>query len=547
LLAVFAVAALVVAAGASADNVRVGIADDWPKFHPCGDVWWKAATDIGYIDLRMTVQWDGTSSMDPAAGVSAAATCAIQNGIRPIVAIYPQKPSLIGSDPGAQAAFASFAAAVAQSLPQVKNFIIGNEPNVNRFWQPQATAPVDYEHTLALSYDAVKAVRSDATIWGPAISSRGNDNPNASSNPSWSPVMFIKQMGDAYRASGRTKPIFDEFNMHPYPPIQDTDDYTKPFEWPQAGAANLDRVKQALWDAFNGTGQPTPAEQPGGRITQSSKFAGAGLPIDLDEVGSQTDVTGHPGYTDFPESIKPISEAMQAQYYTDLIQIAACDPDVKSLLFFPLIDENDVHNGFQSGELYVDFTQKQSYAAVKANSNGACNGPMAAWVHTTNVVGPAAYWQGPGSKTTDQPTAKPGTQKYWAFSVTANEDATYDAWLVNTATGKPVLKQSGNVNAYYSPLVHFPGQTIPAGCYAYQVTLTAVVNTARTSTLTSQPFTVGKVASGKVASKCAAFTGSIATPGATTTTTSTTTTTTTKTKPKFKVNPTPKPKVKKKK
>ena len=178
------------------------------------------------------------------------------------------------------------------------NFIVGNEPNVNRFWQPQYVngkdaAGADYEHTLAKAYDALKAVRPDARVWGPAISSRGNDNANAASNPSHSPVWFIKDMGDAYRASGRTTPIFDVFDIHPYPPIQDTDPFSKPFQWPQAGAANLDRIKQALWDAFHGTGQPTPTEQPGGRTTRArtrtvQRAAGA---ADLTRRGRRAD--GH--------------------------------------------------------------------------------------------------------------------------------------------------------------------------------------------------------------------------------------------------------------
>jgi hypothetical protein len=118
---------------------------------------------------------------------------------------------------------------------------------VNRFWQPQYrggvdAAATDYEHTLAQSYDALKTVRPDSIVWGPAISSRGNDNANAASNPSHSPVWFIKYLGDAYKASGRTTPIFDEFDMHPYPPVQDADPFSKPFQWPQAGAANLDRT-----------------------------------------------------------------------------------------------------------------------------------------------------------------------------------------------------------------------------------------------------------------------------------------------------------------
>ena len=90
-------------------------------------------------------------------------------------------------------------------------------------------------------------------------------------NPSHSPVRFIAEMGAAYRASGRRTPLFDEYDMHPYPPNVNTDAYTKKSQWPNAGAANLDRIKQALWDAFHGTGQAVPAEQSGGQPTQSSR------------------------------------------------------------------------------------------------------------------------------------------------------------------------------------------------------------------------------------------------------------------------------------
>lgn len=508
LAALIAVTALWVVGAASAAPLRYGVADDWPKFHPCGDVWWQSATDIGYQDLRMTVQWDGTQTIPYQANIQAAIDCALLNNMRPILAIYPAQPALIGSNSAQQAAFARFVSLVGQAFPRVQNFIVGNEPNVNRFWQPQYVngqdaAAADYEHTLAQSYDALKAVRPDSVVWGPAISSRGNDNANAASNPSHSPVWFIIDMGKAYRASGRTTPIFDEFDMHPYPPIQDTDPFSKPFQWPQAGAANLDRIKQAIWDAFHGTGQPTVTEQPGGQTantTRSGKFAEPqSLPIDLDEVGEQTTVTGREGaYTDPPESIVPIDEATQAANHVQLMEIAACDPAVKALLFFPLIDETDIHNGFQSGNLYADLTHKQSYAAVKgkiASAQGQCQGGVAgisqAWQHTTQVIGAKAIFGGPGTSPGSQPGQRPALGKYWAFSVTANEDANYTAKLSPATGSGTTLTATGLAKAYFTPLVKFPAQLLPAGSYKYTITLSAATNPQRTTTFTSRPFTVG--------------------------------------------------------
>ncbi len=346
LAAVAMLGALVAVGGASAEPLRYGVADDWPKFHPCGDIWWTSASDIGYQDLRMTVQWDvdAPTVIPFQSSLQMAIDCARLNNIRPILAIYPAKPSAIGSDDDAQNAFASFVALVGQAFPDVQNFIVGNEPNLNRFWQPQYVnghdaAAIDYEHTLAKSYDALKLVRPDSIVWGPAISSRGNDNPNAASNPSHSPVWFIKDMGDAYRASGRWQKLFDEFDLHPYPPVQDTDPFSKPFRWPQAGAANLDRIKQALWDAFHGTGQPTVTE---GAFVRTAPFAAPqALPIDLDEVGDQTIVPADKAaaYDGTAENVTAISEAQQARNHVELAELAACDPAVRSLLYFPLIDD----------------------------------------------------------------------------------------------------------------------------------------------------------------------------------------------------------------
>jgi hypothetical protein len=508
LAATCAFLALLPVPGAGADNppLRYGVADDWPKWHPCGDAWWQAAGDIGFGDVRLTVQWDDTrpAEIPFEAELRAAVDCARLNDVRPILALYPLRPAAIGSAPEAQAAFASFVALVGTAFPQVTDFVVGNEPNVNRFWQPQYVngkdaAAADYEHTLAASYDALKAVRPDAVVWGPAVSSRGNDDPYASSNPSHSPVWFVKDLGDAYRASGRTKPIFDEFDMHPYPPVQDTAPFSQPFHWPQVGAANLDRIKQALWDAFHDTAQPVPAEYGGGRS------GAVGLPIDLDEAGEQTTVAGHePAYRNLPENVRPIDEATQAARYVELAQIAACDPDVRSVLWFPLIDDGGVADGFQSGELYADLTPKPSYAALKseiATSRGSCSGGVPGirrtWVHRTGVAGAAGVFGRPGSAPGSQPLDRPAVVRRLQVAVTAEEDATYTASLVRVGraprqvTGaQQAPPVSGTVRAYRRPPVGFVGP-IASGRYRIRVVFVAATNPARRTTILSRAFRVG--------------------------------------------------------
>jgi hypothetical protein len=517
LVVMVAMWSLVLAGTASADPMRYGVADDWPKFHPCGDIWWTSAKDIGYQDLRMTVQWDADApTVIPfRENLASAIDCAKLNEVRPILAIYPSRPAAIGSDPEKQAQFASFVGLVGQAFPDVKDFVIGNEPNVNRFWQPQYVngkdaAATDYEHTLARSYDALKSVRPDSLVWGPAVSSRGNDNPSAASNPSHSPVRFIKYMGDAYRKSGRSTPIFDEFNLHPYPPTQDTDPFSKKFQWPQAGAANLDRIKQALWDAFNRTGQPTVTEQVGGAA--SAFTAPQRLPINFDEVAEQTVVTADDGaYDGTPENVVPISGPEQAAHEVELAEIGACDPAVNTLLYFLLIDDTDVSTGFQSGNLFAGLGRKTSYDALKAkiaSAQGNCQGGVAGvartWSHTTKVIGALGILGGPGTKPGSQPANKPaGTTGVWT-SFTANEDAIYAARLLKvTAPAKAgakiapgattVATLTGTAHAYFRPGLRFrSSKPLRVGYYRFGIALRAAANGLRSTTLVSRSFTVGK-------------------------------------------------------
>ena len=82
--------------------------------------------------------------------------------------------------------FASYAAALVREAPSIEHVIVGNEPNLNRFWLPQfaldetSASPAAYLTLLSETYDALKAVSPGVRVYGGAVSPRGSDRPGGS-------------------------------------------------------------------------------------------------------------------------------------------------------------------------------------------------------------------------------------------------------------------------------------------------------------------------------------------------------------------------------
>ncbi len=315
------------------------------------------------------------------------------------------------------------------------------------------------------------------------ISSRGNDDPAALDNRSTSPVRFLHDLGAAYRASGRTRPIMDALGFHPYPRAS-TDPLLRPLDWPNASFANLGRIRQAVWDAFHGTRQPT---------TEN------GLRILIDEVGWQAAVPvgSQLSYTGL-ETVPVASERAQAAVYGELVRRAACDPTIAGVFLFPLLDEPDLER-FQSGVLRADGSRRPSFAAVSsavAATRAGCRGRALAWHPTTRVAGARASFAATAR-------TNPARRRWWGFTVRAAEDAQLSARVVRLRPasapprslagargGRIVLRAEGKVRAGHAPLVRFPLRTLPAGTYAYVVELRAAMSPARRTTIVSRPFGV---------------------------------------------------------
>jgi hypothetical protein len=252
--------------------------------------------------------------------------------------------------------FSAYAAALARALPDVRHFVIGNEPNINRYWLPQfnedgsdAAAPA-YEALLAETYDALKAVSSKIVVLGGAVSPRGGDVPDTI-RPTHSPTTFIQDMGIAYRASGRTIPIMDALAFHPY---EDNSSIA-----PESGRhpnsktiaiADYDKLETVLGTAFDGTPQ-----------------RGSTLPIFYTEFGVESQIPASKAglYTGVePAAVKPVPADVQGLYYRQAIGLAFCQPNVRAISLFHVFDEPDL-NRWQSGLYYVDGKAKASLPVVK--------------------------------------------------------------------------------------------------------------------------------------------------------------------------------------
>jgi hypothetical protein len=412
-VAVLSLALCFAAARASADNVVFGVNDN-AGFYGASQ-FWSALTGanmrVNTIILRWNEQtasgFDGSDQTFVAGAVQKAAAA----GVKLEFAVSPRHSAEL-SDQGGPAKFAKWLTSLAQTYPQVTTYVVMNECNQDLFVNPQYqngqnVSAAECGAFLAAGYDALKAVNPSIFVWGLGLSPRGavpNGRPQASTDP----IDFLGYLGAWYRQSGRTKPLMDGLDLHPYPIPQSlpfASGYSDPHSY---SVANLARPYQAFYNAFNGTAQPT---------------VGPGrLPVQLNEVGIQTTTNGHSGYTGAENvanttggMIPPYdSEAYQAQWYSELVDASECDADITNVNIFKLIDESNLA-GWQSGLYYADWAPKASAAAVKneiAKDGGHCpTGQAQYWAPGATVAGGVAPKTAGKARKPAKKAAKPKAKK----------------------------------------------------------------------------------------------------------------------------------------
>jgi hypothetical protein len=358
-------------------GLTVGVTEDGLKTEP--DAALEDARELGIRAFRITLLWrPGLTVPTPAQLAELEQATAGDPEISVILSIYGERAIHAPSTESRRDEYCGFVQEVVQRYDRIRQVAIWNEPNKTFFWRPQfnadgtSAAPAAYAALLARCWDVLHDVTPDVELIAPSTSPRGNDNPNAVSNISHSPIQFVRELGRAYRGSGRDSPIFDIVGHH----VHGLHSAERPWRaHPGTGVTqgDLDKLEQVFAEAFSDTAQPVP-----GRCVE-----GKCVPIWWLEAGFQTvpdedkaslytgvevtprplpDTSGDVDLDPLPDSDTLASD--QATQIVSAIRLAYCQPHVEAFFNFLLWDEQRLE-GWQSAPFWFDRTPKGSYAAFR--------------------------------------------------------------------------------------------------------------------------------------------------------------------------------------
>jgi Ca2+-binding RTX toxin-like protein len=251
----------------------------------------------------------------------------------------------------------------------VRDVVIWNEPNKSLFWSPQlagdgaSASPVAYEALLARCYDVLHGAFADVNVIGLALSPTGNDDTG-----SHSPGAFIRAVGQAYRASGRARPLLDTVGHHAYGFRASERPWRKHIGTTIISQGDWNKLMYNLWLAFDGTAQAIPGD---GGVRIWYMEGGSQTAIDagkepaysgIENVAVIPDYAG--GEPDAPAPAETSAAPDQSTQVGDSIRLAACQPYVGAYFNFLLFDEPRLA-GWQSGAFWADRTPKDSLPAFR--------------------------------------------------------------------------------------------------------------------------------------------------------------------------------------
>lgn len=313
----------------------VGVDDDTLKWTGTPLAVVRRQQALGADAVRVWVPWNGEARPSATRRVELARAETAARQTRVVLAVF----GLAARSPltaGARDRFCGYVRAALGLVPGAHAVVVWNEANSPTYWRGTAA---DYERLLARCYDVVHAVRPDVVVLDSTASAHA-------------PAAFLRGIGAALRASGRTRPIVDGFGHNPYPRTS--------AESPLAahpdgflGEGDYARLASTLRDAFAGTPQHA-------------------LDVWYLEDGFQTPAPANAGYSG-RETAVTVTPRTQAERLRTAIRLAACQPTVRAFFNFELVDEPRLA-GWQSGLLWRVRGRKPAAEAFRAAARAVRSG-----------------------------------------------------------------------------------------------------------------------------------------------------------------------------
>jgi len=371
LILVVLVAATVVPVARGANYLRLGFDDDTLKWMMRPDGFVGVQRELGAPFTRITIPWR-RGDVRPGSRVGTFLDRAARAGRlhqKVVLAVYSgadQAPT----DARSRKQYCRFVRSLFTRAPDTAAVVIWNEANSPRYWPPRAGAPA-YEALLARCYDELHAFRSNVNVVDSTASH-------------YDPAGFIAELGQAYRASGRDRPILDTFGHNPYPEFAAEDPWATHTGSGTIGEGDYATLMAAITDAFGSTAQRIPSAT-WARLWYLEDGFQTAVPWPFGPLysGHENDRTALP-------AVAPGSKS-QATQLTAAITLAYCQPAVSAFFNFTLIDEHRLA-GWQSGLMYTNGTRKPSFDAYKQVAAEVVNRA----VDCSKVVGAAKAAASPG-------------------------------------------------------------------------------------------------------------------------------------------------------
>jgi hypothetical protein len=329
--------------------LRLGFSDDTLKWmsKPNGYVW--AQKQLGAPFTRITIPWKRGQVAPPPVvrtylGRAVDAHALSQKVVLAIYNTADEAPT----DPVSRNQYCRYVLATFKLAPDTAAIVIWNEANSPRYW-PSSAGAASYETLLARCYDLVHSFRPLANV----IDSTASH---------YDPGGFLRALGAAYRASGRTRPIVDTFGHNPYPEFAAEDPWARHDDG-TIGEGDYDTLLASLQEAFGGTAQRVPSAE-WARLWYLEDGFQTSVPRALSPLyhGLENDVS----------VLDPVGPRSQASQLAAAIALAYCQPATSAFFNFMLVDERRLV-GWQSGLMYANGVRKPSFDAYREVAAAVAN------------------------------------------------------------------------------------------------------------------------------------------------------------------------------